>query len=327
MTLWDRIIWRYWGSHAFKRKFTNKHETILWFVKPDEPPSFNVDEIRERSKEYDKRNNLWGRNPGNVWEVDRVAAGSTEQTSHIAVFPEEISEKIIRSCSRPGDLVIDPFSGSGTVPKVARSLGRRWIGVEISAAYANESCYRVGFQQASEVDSLVSGIVKEVAFRCRKGKLPLPDIIEKLSLWTDGIMLAPLIVEFEYDVSDALTKAKKKNVWAKYDRRINEASDDPVVWADSILLTSYRNRRTLNGLSRYRSAMALLQDAVAKLSRPSTDILVYLEALARSEPSSLEIADGHLSLMTTDRRLSDIETGSHSENLAEAPTGQGRLVF
>ena len=60
LVLWDRIIWRYWGGHAFTKKFTNKHETILWFVKPGVEPSFCVDAVRERSKEYDKRNNFWG---------------------------------------------------------------------------------------------------------------------------------------------------------------------------------------------------------------------------------------------------------------------------
>ena len=88
--LWDRIIWRYWGGHAFTKKFTNKHETIMWYVKKGAAPLFSADAVRERAKEYDKRNNFWGRNPGNVWEVDRVAFGTTEQTSHIAVFPEEV---------------------------------------------------------------------------------------------------------------------------------------------------------------------------------------------------------------------------------------------
>ncbi len=127
--LWDRIIWRYWGGHAFTKKFTNKHETIMWCVKPGAEPRFCVEEVRERAKSYDKRNNFWGRNPGNVWDVDRVAFGSSGQTSHIAVFPEEVTERIVRACSSPDDFVLDPFSGSGTVAKVARGLGRRWLGI------------------------------------------------------------------------------------------------------------------------------------------------------------------------------------------------------
>lgn len=143
----DRIIWRYFGGMAFKKKFTNKHETILWWVKPGDDQVFDVFPVRERSKEYDARNNLFGRNPGNVWEVDRVAYGSTEQSSHIAVFPEEISERIVLSASRPGDLCLDPFSGSGTLCKVAKSRGRQFIGIEIDDAYVKESRIRLGFCQ------------------------------------------------------------------------------------------------------------------------------------------------------------------------------------
>ena len=90
------------------------------------------------AKGYDKRNNFWGRNPGNVWEVDHVAYGTTGQTSHIVVFPEEISERIVRAWSAPGDLVLDPFSGSGTVATVAQGLGRRWLGIEIVPNSAKE---------------------------------------------------------------------------------------------------------------------------------------------------------------------------------------------
>ncbi|MCK4818316.1 site-specific DNA-methyltransferase, partial [bacterium] len=105
----DRIIWRYFGGMSFKTKFTNKHETILWWVKPGPECLFDVFPIREKSKELDPRNNLFGRNPGNVWEVDRVAYGSLDQTSHIAVFPEEISDRIVLSTMSANDMCLDPF--------------------------------------------------------------------------------------------------------------------------------------------------------------------------------------------------------------------------
>jgi adenine-specific DNA-methyltransferase len=127
-TLWDRIIWHYLGGKAFRDKFTNRHETIMWYWKPGGGrPAFTVDPIRVALAEHDARNNFWGRNPSNVWTVDRVAFGSKTQTEHIAVFPEAVSERILRACTRPGDLVLDPFSGSGTVAKVAHSLGRDWL--------------------------------------------------------------------------------------------------------------------------------------------------------------------------------------------------------
>ena len=103
--LWDRIVWHYRGGMSFTRKFKNTHETILWWVKPQADgsfqPFFDVDAVREQSKSYDKRNNLLGKNPGNVWSEDRVAfGGHARDTSHIAIYPESVTERIIRACTR-----------------------------------------------------------------------------------------------------------------------------------------------------------------------------------------------------------------------------------
>lgn len=178
----DRIIWRYWGGMAFKSKFTNKHETILWWVKPGQGKNksgFNVFPVREATKFNDSRNNLFGRNPGNVWEVDRVAFGSNGQTSHIAVFPEEISDRIILATTDENDLVLDPFSGSGTVCKVAKSRGRHFLGFEISPYYHTESVCRVSSQAYGELMSVLSNILKEHVFNSGQTK-SLSTIVEKV---------------------------------------------------------------------------------------------------------------------------------------------------
>jgi len=57
------------------------------------------------------------------------------QTSHFATFPEKLVEPCILAGSRPGDVVLDPFSGSGTVARVAERLGRRWIGTDLNPQY------------------------------------------------------------------------------------------------------------------------------------------------------------------------------------------------
>ena len=58
--------------------------------------------------------------------------------AHFACWPEAIPEKLIRAATRPNDLVLDPFSGSGTTAKVAVRLGRRVIGVDVCAAYLGD---------------------------------------------------------------------------------------------------------------------------------------------------------------------------------------------
>ena len=328
MTLWDRIIWRYWGGHAFKKKLTNKHETILWYVKPGLEPNFSVDAIREKAKEYDKRNNFWGRNPGNVWEVDRVAYGSTEQTSHIAVFPEEISEKIIRSCSKPGDIVLDPFCGSGTVPKVARSLARRWIGIEISPVYAGEAAARIGYQQPSEADSLTSELIKGIAFLNKPGTLDISTIARTLNVWRNGVDIDTLKEHFDHDVSKALSDTRasgnqKKSTWVKYDNLANSpSSQEPVLVADRMLMRCYKNRHNLNGVSRYRSALDLLQDAVAMLNKTDPDVQKHIKKIAKQEPSSFQIDGSLVNLMSVNRKVGG-ETSSLT--LGESTEDQTRL--
>ena len=325
--LWDRIIWRYWGGHAFTKKFTNKHETILWFTKPGADPTFCVDAVRERAKEYDKRNNFWGRNPGNVWEVDRVAFGSTEQTSHIAVFPEELSERIIRACSRPGDLVLDPFSGSGTVPKVARGLGRRWLGVEISAVYAAESTVRIGFQQPSERDSLASALLKSLVFRKAPGRRSLEEAAERLRAWVAASDIERRRRDFEADIAEVFHDGngrnhRKRDVWARYDSLLQDRpAADPIVMADSLLLSCYKLRHRLSGVARHRSALEAIEKLASQLL--TDDAASRLATVVRQEPSSFMLDGDAIELLTDRRSISLAAAGLESRADPSSAPGEG----
>ena len=309
LVLWDRIIWRYWGGHAFTKKFTNKHETILWFVKSGSEPTFCVDAVRERPKEYDKRNNFWGRNPGNVWEVDRVAFGTTEQTSHIAVFPEEISERIIRACSEPDDLVLDPFSGSGTVAKVGRGLGRRWVGIEISPVYAAESAVRVGFQQPCERDALASELVKHVVFNRDPGRQTIDEAVRRLWTWLAGANLEERRRNYEADVATVFhdgngRNSQKRAIWEKYDNLVEAGASstrDLVAVADSLLLPCYKLRRRLSGVSRYKAGLDALEAVASRVNSPWGE--GYVRDVAKQEPSSYVAGEATVELVTPDRRI------------------------
>ena len=69
------------------------------------------------------------------WEINQVKNVSKGPGAHSCPIPEEVARRIILSTTKPGDLVVDPFAGSGTICKVARDLGRRYIGIELSEAY------------------------------------------------------------------------------------------------------------------------------------------------------------------------------------------------
>ena len=73
-----------------------------------------------------------GKNPGDVWEIPTQPFPG----SHFAVFPEALVKRIIKCSSPPNGVVLDPFAGSGTTLRVARKLGRKFIGIELNPEYA-----------------------------------------------------------------------------------------------------------------------------------------------------------------------------------------------
>jgi site-specific DNA-methyltransferase (adenine-specific) len=87
----------------------------------------------------------------NVWQYDAGMACSSDRTDHPAVFPEALARDHILSWSNPGDVVLDPFSGSGTTAKMARETGRRFIGIEVNPEYVEISRKRLA-QQALPMD-------------------------------------------------------------------------------------------------------------------------------------------------------------------------------
>ena len=90
-------------------------------------------------KPYSVRTNIWRYNNGKGFATkDEIAY------AHPAIFPEKLVEDHINSWSNEGDIVLDPFCGSGTVAKVASDLNRRWVGIEISKEYCRIANERLG---------------------------------------------------------------------------------------------------------------------------------------------------------------------------------------
>ncbi len=150
------VIWHYTFGVHLKSKFGRCHTHLLYFLKPGGESTWNADAIRVPSKrqtEYnDKRADPRGRVPGDVWDADivddvwtesRVCGTFKERTAHTAQMPEVILDRIILGCSNEGDLVCDPFSGSGTTGTVAIRRHRRFTGCELSPAYAAAANARI----------------------------------------------------------------------------------------------------------------------------------------------------------------------------------------
>jgi DNA modification methylase len=168
------IIWHYTFGVYCKRKFNRSHAHIFYYVADGKRFTFNASAVRvpsARQTTYaDRRANPAGKMPDDTWVlrpqeeascfnpesdswyVPRVCGTFKERTGHPCQMPEAVLERIIRVSSNPGDLVLDPFAGSGTTLATARKLGRRYLGVELSEEYAQAIRRRLE-QQTAPVES------------------------------------------------------------------------------------------------------------------------------------------------------------------------------
>jgi site-specific DNA-methyltransferase (adenine-specific) len=134
------IIWYYTFGQNQRKKFNRAHTHILYFTKDKKQFIFNDKDIRIPSARQiiykDKRANPIGKIPDDVWQFSRVCGTFKERVGkHPCQMPEDLIELIIKTSSREGDLVLDPFGGTGTTAAVAKKLKRKFITIEISKEY------------------------------------------------------------------------------------------------------------------------------------------------------------------------------------------------
>jgi adenine-specific DNA-methyltransferase len=165
----NRIIWHFnFGLHAQSR-FSGRYETLLWFTKSDDY-TFNLDPIRipqlypgkRHSSKKGKRaglpsGNPKGKNPSDfwtfegkgtlkenpIWEFPNVKSNHPEKTIHPCQFPSELVERCVLALTEEGDLVLDPFLGSGTTAIAALKYDRRVIGIDRDSRYVQLARQRI----------------------------------------------------------------------------------------------------------------------------------------------------------------------------------------
>jgi DNA modification methylase len=153
------VIWYYTFGVNCQKKFNRSHAHLFHMVKDPDNFIFNDDQIRVPSARQlvyaDKRANPRGRLPDDTWILrpqdlpqgfsgsedtwyfPRVAGTFKERAGfHGCQMPEQLLGRIIRVSSQPDQLILDPFAGSGTTLAVAKKLGRRYLGFELSSDYA-----------------------------------------------------------------------------------------------------------------------------------------------------------------------------------------------
>ncbi len=160
--LWDHspfyliqeVVWNYGAGVAARKSLSPRNEKLLWYVKSPESYTFHLDAIRDPDVKYphQKKNgklrcNTLGKNPSDVWQIAKVTSGedraSPERTPHPAQFPLDLVNRIVLGFSNPGDLVLDPFIGSGTVAVSCLEHGRKVIGIEMNPTYCQLAAQRI----------------------------------------------------------------------------------------------------------------------------------------------------------------------------------------
>lgn len=152
------IIWHETFGNYTQTNFAQDYRHLLYHVNPGAPHTWNPDAIRvpsDRQKKYnDKRANPKGRVPGNVWKFSRLCGTFKERVDwHPCQLPQALLERIVLSTSNPGDLVVDIFSGSGSMGVVCKKHGRRFIGIELNEEYVEKSRARIAAAPSGEGSS------------------------------------------------------------------------------------------------------------------------------------------------------------------------------
>jgi len=159
------LIWHYKNKANLGNDWGRSHESILQLRK-SKTYTMNIDLVRipynEHTLKYPshpqadssqyangkKRNTAWtpnplGGKPKDVIEIPTTCNGMGEKTKHPTQKPEELLRTFVLASSNPGDIVLDPFSGSGTTLVVAEQLGRRWVGCDMNAEYNSWAIERI----------------------------------------------------------------------------------------------------------------------------------------------------------------------------------------
>lgn len=170
--LQNDVIWRKTNPMPnFRgRRFTNAHETLIWAGREQSSRvTFNYDALKAGNDDVQMRSD---------W-LFPICAGperlkdTSGRKAHPTQKPEAILHRIMIACTNPGDVVLDPFFGTGTTGAVAKRLGRKWIGIERDPGYAKNAEARI-----KRVSELPLDDIKPMPTKRTEPRVPFGTIIE-----------------------------------------------------------------------------------------------------------------------------------------------------
>jgi len=167
------VVWRKTNPMPNFRgkRLTNAHETLIWAGKSDTAKyTFNYEALKQLNDGVQMRSD-WLLPICNGGERLKNEKG---EKAHPTQKPEALLHRVLVATSKPGDVILDPFFGSGTTGAVARRLGRRWIGLERDEEYARLARKRIAGVPKADADSLTT-----TASRRAEPRVPFGQLVER----------------------------------------------------------------------------------------------------------------------------------------------------
>jgi modification methylase len=179
------IVWRKTNPMPNFRgtRFTNAHETLLWCAKDEKARyTFNYRAMKALNDDLQMRSD---------WLLPICAGaervkGADGAKAHPTQKPEALLYRILLACTKPGDVVLDPFFGTGTTGAVARRLGRRWIGIEREATYVKVARERIASTLPLDESAMTVMAESRSAPRVAFGVLVESGLVPPGTTLTDG---------------------------------------------------------------------------------------------------------------------------------------------
>jgi modification methylase len=170
------IVWRKANPMPNFRgtRFTNAHETLIWASRSEESRyTFNYRAMKALNDELQMRSD---------WLLPICSGGERVKgegggKAHPTQKPESLLYRVLLACTRPGDVVLDPFFGTGTTGAVARRLGREWIGIERERRYV-----KVARERIESTLPLDESAMRTVVSRRSQPKVPFGALVETAML-------------------------------------------------------------------------------------------------------------------------------------------------
>lgn len=179
------IVWRKTNPMPnFRgRRFTNAHETMIWVAKSEKSKyRFNYESMKSLNDDLQMRSD-WTLPICNGSERLKNEEG---EKGHATQKPESLLYRVLMACTQPGDLVLDPFFGSGTTGAVAKKLGRDWIGIEREDDYIKLATKRIKAIEPIAEDDILCRPSKREEPRVPFGWLVEQGLIKPGAIITDS---------------------------------------------------------------------------------------------------------------------------------------------